>query len=71
MNTSSYLFSTPSFIEGVGRLLDFGSTLNNYNYSKSDKEADYRAISSDWRAVGNDMREVMESEVKKTLSKKQ
>lgn len=69
MNTSSYLFSTPSFIEGVGRLLDFGSTLNNYNYSKSGKEADYKAISSDWRAVGNDMREVMEREIK-TISKK-
>ena len=65
MNTSSYLFSTPSFIEGVGRLLDFGSTLNNYNYSKSDKEADYKAIRSDWCAVGCNIREVFEIERQK------
>lgn len=70
MNTSSYLFSTPSFFEGVGRLVDFGSTLNNYNFSKSGRIADCKALKSDWYAIGNDMREVIESEAKKTISKK-
>ena len=44
-----------SFLDGLGRLFDFGGTLANYNHSKSNDEADYRALRSDWEAIGNDM----------------
>lgn len=50
------LCERPSFLEGMARLFDFGGTLNHYNYSSSEEEADYRAILSDWRHVGNDIR---------------
>lgn len=50
------LCARPSFWEGVARLFDFGGTLNHYKYSKSEEEADYRAILSDWRNVGNDIK---------------
>ena len=49
------LFARPSFLEGLARLLDFGGTLNEYNYSDSPAEADFLAIQSDWEAVGLDM----------------
>lgn len=50
------LYARPSFWEGLARLLDVGGTLNEYNYSDSDEEADVRAILSDWEAVGKDIR---------------
>ncbi len=54
------LCARPSFFEGVARLFDFGGTLNHYKYSKTSMEADYRAILSDWRHVGYDLRTAMQ-----------
>lgn len=56
MNEAYKLFSEPSFFEGIGRLFDWGSTLNNYNTSESESESDYKALASDWASVGEDMR---------------
>jgi hypothetical protein len=52
---STYLFATPTWTEGVGRLLDFGDALTQYNESATPEEADYRAFEMDWRAVGGDI----------------
>lgn len=49
------LFAVPSFIEGVGRILDFYGLLNTYNKNSSGAEADCRAMQSDWKAVGGDL----------------
>lgn len=51
------LFAVPNFFRGMARAFDMGSTLNVYNTSKNDKEADAKAIYSDWSAVGDDMRD--------------
>ncbi len=50
------LFARPSFLEGVGRLLDTSASFQTYNYSKNGAEADYDAIASDWHMVGEDIR---------------
>lgn len=54
---SMLLFARPSFIEGAGRILDFGNTLSEYNSSLSAEQADFHALRSDWRAVGEDIRQ--------------
>ena len=46
------LYAHPSFLEGMSRLIDFTGSLNIYNTSTTPEEADYRAILSDWEAVG-------------------
>jgi hypothetical protein len=43
----------------MARVLDLGSTLNTYNYSKSAESADRIAIADDWMMVGVDMREAL------------
>lgn len=53
---SGVLFARPSFIEGMARIFDFGGTLSAYNRREATEQADYLALSSDWYAVGNDMR---------------
>lgn len=50
-----FLFVTPSFISGMGRVLDLGSTLNEYNTSITPEMADYRAVKSDWAITGADL----------------
>lgn len=54
-NKSTFLFACPSFAEGVARVMDLGSTLQIYNESKSEKEADLKALKNDWKAVGEDI----------------
>ena len=49
------LYSQPSFLEGMARLVDFAGSLNVYNYAASPDEADARALLSDWEAVGFDL----------------
>lgn len=59
MGNTDLLFARPSFVTGMARLFDFGGTLNTYNVSPSEAEADIRAIHSDWKAIGNDMRSAL------------
>ena len=55
-NCSDFLFARPSFLEGIARILDFGNTLNEYNYSQSEEDADENALWMDWAMVGSDLR---------------
>jgi hypothetical protein len=57
---SDFLFALPSFIEGCSRVLDLGDTINNYNESDSNEEADFKAIMSDWLTIGNDIKRSIE-----------
>ncbi len=56
---TGFLYARPSFLEGVGRIIDFGNILQKYNTSSTPELADKKAIQSDWLAVGNDMRQVL------------
>jgi hypothetical protein len=49
------LFTNPSFAGGVARLLDLGSTMNDYNCFLFSDEADYWALKSDREAIGIDL----------------
>lgn len=57
---STFLFARPSFIEGMARVMDLGSTMQIYNNSKSEKEADVKALKKDWEAVGEDILNAVE-----------
>jgi hypothetical protein len=54
--SSSGLYALPSVSEGVGRLLDFGATYQQYNSSASGDGADRAALARDWAIVGDDLR---------------
>ena len=51
-----YLCGRPTFFSEVGRIFDVTNSLNFYNASETEKEADMRAISLDWLAVGQDIK---------------
>ena len=54
-----FLFIAPDLISGMARVLDLGNTLNEYNTSATPELADFRALRSDWAAVGQDLRAAM------------
>src|SRR3712207_2379020 len=49
----SLLYARPSYVEGVARILDFGNTLQEYNFLPTEAvlEADIAAISRDMVAA--------------------
>ena len=53
--TNLMLFASLGFFEGMGRVMDMHGTMMIANESSSPKEADTRAIMSDWQAVGRDI----------------
>lgn len=55
------LFARGSFLVGVGSILGIFSPYYSFNYSKSDKDADTRAIESDFGVVGKDIRSALNS----------
>lgn len=57
--STDFLFAQPSFIKGMGQVLDIGATMTTYNDSKSTQEADARAMHSDWSMIGNDIKNAM------------
>lgn len=63
------LYATPSFLEGLARSIDIGDTLTEYNTSESGAEADARALGSDWKAVGDDLRAAIAQYRKETPRK--
>ncbi len=54
---TGFLFASPSFWSGVGRLFDLWGKLDDYNVSRSAEQADAAALYSDWRMVGQDLRD--------------
>lgn len=58
---STFLFARPSFLEGMARVIDLGGTMQVYNDSQTEREADLRAIKKDWQAVGEDILNAVKS----------
>jgi hypothetical protein len=57
---SDILFSTPSFVKGMGTVINIWGNYFSFNYSQTPEEADRRALACDWRMVGQDIRNAME-----------
>lgn len=67
MDRTDLLFTQPSFIGGLASILDLGATLSVYNDYSSSEETDFRALYSDWKITGNDIRSAMKSFEKSNL----
>ena len=57
--SSGFLFADPTFASGAGRLLDWYGLYDSYNVSRNGREADTKAMFSDWRMVGQDINDAM------------
>lgn len=64
LDYTGFLFSLPSFKEGVASIIDFGGNLIKFNESKSAMEANKKALKSDWLAICDDFRVAVEENVK-------
>lgn len=57
---TDFLFARPSILFGLARFLDFGGRFDAYNGSRSEAEADAKALLCDWYIVGQDLKVAIE-----------
>lgn len=53
---TSNLLPKNNFWVGMGSVLNLAGSYFEYNYSDSGKEADFNAIMSDWKNIGEDIK---------------
>ena len=51
---TAILFPRASFLSGVGSSINIAGNYYRFNYSRTEEDADDRAILADWRAVCED-----------------
>lgn len=61
---TDFLFSESNFLIGMGSLGNIRGNYYEFNSSKSAREADYKAILSDWGTIGLDLLSAAERYVK-------
>lgn len=66
---TNFLLPKNDFLVGLGNVLNISGSYFDYNYSKSEKEADYKAIFSDWENIGEDIRKSKEQFKKENKDK--
>lgn len=64
---SDFLFPKTSFMVGSGSILNLGGNYYRYNDSRTEAEADSKALMSDWGVIGQDINEVMKTTSKNHL----
>lgn len=62
---TNQFFPRTGFLKGMGSVLNISGKYFDFNYSKSDSEADAKAIASDWGMIGQDFQQVLEAELPK------
>jgi hypothetical protein len=55
---TDFLYAAPSFLMGIGGVLNIGGRFHEYNTSEN---PDQIAIASDWEMIGQDLRDALES----------
>lgn len=66
---TDYLFSKCNFLRGVGSVLNLPGNYYEFNTSKTEMEADNKALTSDWENVGADIRNAKKKFEKQNLNK--
>lgn len=63
---TDFLFPKRSFLKGFSSVINiFGESSESlFNTSKSEEEADSKALSSDWEMIGRDFKKVINNQLK-------
>ena len=59
---TNILFNRPSLIDGIASIFNISGNYYEFNYSESGKEADRKAIESDWGVIGKKKQQDKESD---------
>ena len=58
---TDFLFAQPTFLTGIGRLVDLFEVFDDYNHSRTEAEADARGLYADFRITGEDIVRALQS----------
>lgn len=59
---TGFLFPNTNFWIGMGSILNIAGDYFTFNTSESGKEADYKALESDWAIIGQDIEDVIDTD---------
>ena len=59
---TDFLFAEAGYVAGAASVFDLFAVFPSYNRSRSDEEADLKALLNDWYNVGSDIAAVMPSD---------
>lgn len=65
--TTDHLFPRTSLLVGMGSIFNIAGSYFKFNTSSSNKEADARAIESDWGVIGLDIEKTIIANPKETF----
>lgn len=65
---TSFLFPKTNYLIGAGSIFNIAGNYFDFNYSKSEREADLRALQCDWEMVGSDFNQAISSLLKNSNS---
>ena len=58
---TDFLVSSPSFLTGMGTVFNLWGHYFDYNTSKSEEDADNKALHGDWAVVGQELKDAMKA----------
>ena len=58
---SGFLYGKRNAIIGAGSIFNIAGNYFEYSYSKNGRDADNKAIESDWAIIGNDLKEAIKT----------
>lgn len=58
---TDYLFSTSSFLSGMGTVINLAGNYYNFNSYRTESEADAIAIGNDFKMIGQDIYDALEN----------
>lgn len=61
---TNQMFPSTRFLTGMGSVLNISGNYFDFNYSRDEQEADAAAIASDWGMIGQDLKSVLDSELR-------
>jgi len=58
---TDFLYARPNLAEGIGSVVDLFGTMQRYNESNTPEEADIKALWSDFKSVGIDIQNAVQT----------
>jgi hypothetical protein len=58
---TNILYPRVSFVDGIGSVFNIAGNFYKFNYSKSNEEADRKALENDWGVIGNDLKKIFQT----------
>jgi uncharacterized protein YacL (UPF0231 family) len=69
LSKAKIIYTEPSLLKGAARTASIVNTLDKFSVSATEEEADYKALSNDWKIVGQHLKNAVKDYAKQQKKK--